>query len=437
MTSGSLLAHRLAQQVGFAEREAGDHVRDAHHLFLIRDDAVGVGQNRLELRQLVLHLGLALLARDVVVHHAAAQRTRPVQRVQRDQIVEALRLRLAQDVAHAAALELEDAVGLPVLKDLIRLLVVERHAIDVELLAGGALDLLDRVVDERQRAEAQEVHLQEADALDLLHRPLRDDFVARALVERRVLGDRLRRDDDAGRVHRRVAGHALEPPRDAQQLLDLRVVLLHLPQRLALLERLVQRHVERRRNLLRHLVDVGERHLEHAAHVPHHGLRLHRPERDDLRHVLAAVLPGDVLDDLAAPPLAEVDVDIGQRDALGVEEALEDEVEVDRVDVGDAQAVRHQAAGRRPAAGPHRDALLARVADEVPDDQEVPRVLHLLDHVELVRQPPLVLVDGVPQRARRGELPQARQPILEAFARDVFEVIVEREAGAGTSKFGR
>ena len=84
--------------------------------------------------------------------------------------------------------------------------------------------------------------------------------------------------------------------------------------------------------------------------VAHDRLRLHRPERDDLRDVLAAVLPRDVLDDFAAAPLAEVDVDVGQRHALGVEEALEDEVEVERIDVGDPQAVRDEAARRRSAA---------------------------------------------------------------------------------------
>ena len=118
----------------------------------------------------------------------------------------------------------------------------------------------------------------------------------------------------------------------------------------ALLERLVERHVERRRDQLGDLVDVGERHLEHAADVADDRLRLHRPERDDLGDVLAAVLPRDVLDHLAAPPLAEVDVDVGQRHALGVEEPLEDEVEVERIDVGDPQAVGDEAAGRRSAA---------------------------------------------------------------------------------------
>ncbi len=299
----------------------------------------------------------------------------------------------------------------------------------IELDAGGARDFRDRVENERQGAEAEKVHLQQADALDLLHGPLGRDFVASSLVQRRVFRDRLRGDDDARGVHRGVPRHALEPPGDAQQLLHLRVVLLEILQRLALLERLVERHVESRRDQLRDLVHVAERHLEHTADVPHDGLGLHGAERDDLGDVLAPVLPRDVVDDLAPPPLAEVDVDIGQRDALGIQKALEDQIEVDRIDVGDAQAVRHEAAGGRPAPGADRNPLLPRVADEVPDDQEVPGILHPLDHLDLVRERPLVLVDGVAQRAGGGQLLQPDQPLLEPFARHVLEVIVEREVG--------
>ena len=98
----------------------------------------------------------------------------------------------------------------------------------------------------------------------------------------------------------------------------------------------------------------------HPAHVAHHRLRLHGPEGDDLGHVLAAVLPRDVLDDLAAARLAEVDVDVGRADALLVQEALEDEVVLDRVDVGDAEAVRHEAARGRAAARADGDPLLPR-----------------------------------------------------------------------------
>ncbi len=42
---------------------------------------------------------------------------------------------------------------------------------------------------------------------------------------------------------------------------------------------------------------------------------------------------------------------------------------------------------------------------------------------------PLVLVDGVAQRAGGRQLLQPDQPLLEPFARHVLEVIVEREAG--------
>ena len=369
---GVFLAHGLAQHVGLAQREAGQHRGDAHHLLLVGDDAVGVREDRLERGQLVLDLGLALLAGDVVVDHAALQRSGPVEGVERDQVVEPLRLRLAQQLAHPGALELEDAVGLPVAEQLVGGRVVERHRVDVEHDGVGAADLGQRVLDQGQRAQPQEVHLEEADALDLLHRPLGGDFVAVALEERRVVGDRPGGDDHAGGVDPGVARHPLEALAHRQDVLDPRILVAHLAQHGVLVDRPLERHVERRRDLLGDPVDVGVGHVEHAADVAHHRLGLHRPEGDDLRDVLAAVLAGDVLDHLGAPPFAEVDVDIGQRHALGVEEALEQQVVVDRIDVGDAQAVGDQAAGRRAAAGADRDAVLAGVADEVPDDQEVP-----------------------------------------------------------------
>ena len=65
-----------------------------------------------------------------------------------------------------------------------------------------------------------------------------------------------------------------------------------------------------------------------------------------------------------------------------------------RVDVGDAQAVGDQAARGRAAARPDGDALFARVADEVPDDQEVAREPHPLDHVDLVLEPRAVRPRG-------------------------------------------
>src|SRR2546421_2745918 len=44
------------------------------------------------------------------------------------------------------------------------------------------------------------------------------------------------------------------------------------------------------------------------------------------------------------------------------------------------------------------------------------------------REAPLVLVDRVPQRSRRGKLLQPRQPLAESLTDDVLEVLVQREA---------
>ena len=93
-----------------------------------------------------------------------------------------------------------------------------------------------------------------------------------------------------------------------------------------------------------------------------------------------AVFLADVVDDLGAAVVAEIDVDIGRRDALGIEEALEEEAVVERVDIGDAKDVGDQRCpprcrdrGRRECRG------VLRAMDEIPDDQEITdeaRLLH-------------------------------------------------------------
>ena len=73
--------------------------------------------------------------------------------------------------------------------------------------------------------------------------------------------------------------------------------------------------------------------------------------------------------------------------------------------------------------------FLARVADEIPDDEEVAGIFHLLDHRDLVGQTVLVVLDRMAQRAGRVKRLQADQPLRESFAHDVLEVIVQRVGG--------
>ena len=88
-------------------------------------------------------------------------------------------------------------------------------------------------------------------------------------------------------------------------------------------------------NRLRHFVDQTVRQTENAADVAHHRARGHRAEGDDLRDVLLPVLATDVVDHFPSAIHAEVDVDVRHGDALRIEEALEEKVVVERIDVGD------------------------------------------------------------------------------------------------------
>ena len=120
-----------------------------------------------------------------------------------------------------------------------------------------------------------------------------------------------------------------------------------------------------------------------------------------------AVLLLDVVDHLVAPLLAEIDVEVRHRHALGIEEALEQQAEAQRIEIGDGQRPGDDRAGARAAARADRNALRLRPLDEVGDDQEVAGEAHLDDDVELEVEP---LAVGLRRRAPGAIAGRLRQP---------------------------
>ena len=86
----------------------------------------------------------------------------------------------------------------------------------------------------------------------------------------------------------------------------------------------LQGDVQSLRHQLGDPVHFRVRHFQGPAHVPDHLAGLHAAEGGDLGHVLPAVSPGDVVDDLPPALVTEVHVDIRRAHALRVEEALEE-----------------------------------------------------------------------------------------------------------------
>ena len=257
--------------------------------------------------------------------------------------------------------------------------VVERDAVDVGAGAGALLDEPERDLEHVEVAQPQEVHLEEAEVLDAVHLVLGDDRGVldlparlRLALDREVLGERLARDHHRGGVDAVLAAQPLEPAGDVDDPLGVGIGLVegaqldgHLVAVLVpgdLLEAGPQRRVaahDQRRHELGDLVAHRVRVAEHPRRVAHRGPRLDGGERDDLRDVVPAVALGRVLDHLAAVAGVEVHVDVGHLLAPRVQEALEQQVVPDGVDVDDAEAVRDARARRAPPPGTDPDAARA------------------------------------------------------------------------------
>src|SRR5256714_9982501 len=198
------------------------------------------------------------------------------------------------------------------------------------------------LVNDCERGKTEEIHLEHAGLLKVGHLELCGEFLFLTQRDGDEFFERLRRDDDARGVNRRVARAAFEPLGDVYDLADLRVRLERLFEFRHRFERLVNRDVAPaygRRDELGDLLNVGVRHVERAAHVLNGGLRGHRAEGDDLADGVASVELRDVVDYFGPPVDAEVNVYVGHRDALRVEEALEEKIVLERVHVRDFETV--------------------------------------------------------------------------------------------------
>src|SRR4029077_2871768 len=98
-----------------------------------------------------------------------------------------------------------------------------------------------------------------------------------------------------------------------------------------------------------------------------------RAKGDYLRDAIVAVLRPNVVEHFVPPLETEIDVDIGHRSPPRIEPPLEQQLVLDRINFGDTQGVRNQAADHRSAAGADRYTDTARVVDKVGDDQHVAR----------------------------------------------------------------
>ena len=156
------------------------------------------------------HRLLAQLAFDEHQVHPGVERAGTEQRVRGDEVVEAVALHVPERVGGQCRFKLEDPGGAAAAQQVVHQRVVERKRRHVGRPAGADGDHLHRVVNDGERLEAEEVHLEHPDLLERPHVVLTDDRIfaigrprapAGSRAHRDVLGQGARRDHDAGGMH--------------------------------------------------------------------------------------------------------------------------------------------------------------------------------------------------------------------------------------------
>ena len=351
---GLLLTHGTTQHVRLSQGVATHDLGDLHHLLLIQDDAVGGLEHRFQTSVLVIRvrvgqLGTAVLTVDEVVHHAGLQRARAEQRHQCDHVFQAVGLELLDQLLHATRFKLEDRGGLRLLQHVVGFLVIQRNEVDVDqILIRRTVALLDAVdgfqrqLDDGQGTQTEKVELDQASLLDVVLVELGHQATALLVTgDRREVGELGRRDHHTTSVLAGTAHHAFELERHFPDFLGFLVVLEELAQRLLHLVGFLQGHAHFEGDHLRQTVGQTVGLTLRPGDVAHHRLGRHRAKGDDLAHRIAPVFLSHVVDHSVAAVHAEVDVEVGHGNPLGVEESFEQQVIGQRIEVSDLQHVGH------------------------------------------------------------------------------------------------
>ena len=373
--------HRAPQPVGLARREAGRDHRDLHHLLLEDRDAERAFEDGLHVVRRIRHGLEPAPPPQVRMDHAALDRTGPHDRDLDHEIVEAPWFQPRQHAHLRARLDLEHAHRVGAAQHVVRRRVFRRDVVQAEGSTRAGRHHRERATDRRQHAEREDVDLQQAQRIEIVLVPLDHAAIGhRGVLDRHEPRERPARHDESADVLREVPRESDERPGERQQLPH--------PHRGGVEADLAQAVLDDgalvpEGEVARDAVDLLEVETERLADVAVRALRPVAHDRRGERGAVAAVLRVDVLDDLLAAFVLEVDVDVRRLVALARDEALEQHRHPRGVDLRDAERVADGGVRRGPAALA-QDGGAAREADDVEDRQEVRFVAQLGDERQLV-----------------------------------------------------
>ena len=378
--------------------EVRGHHGDPQQLFLKQRNAQGALEDGLQTGMRILHRYLALPPVEEGLDHSAHDGAGPDDGHLNHDVVERRR-RIARQRRHLrAAFHLEHADGVCLVEHFVdqRIGLRQMRQIDVDALALE--DHGEGLFDRLQHAETEQIDFDDAEIRAVVFVPLNDHAPRhRRRLQRHDLIEPSSGHDHPPGVLPEVAGKILDLHLETHEVLHPQILEIEANrgERLAA-GRVGQWHVGGSHHHIadlaegpgadafRQLVGLLQREAERLAHFPRSravavgdDVRRHRRTMHSVRlvHVLDHFLP--------LGSRRKIEIDVGPFAALFGEEALEQQLHLHRVDRGDREGIADRAVRRRPSAL-HQDLLPLAELHDVPDDEEVPRQIELLDHGQLL-----------------------------------------------------
>src|SRR3984893_11140485 len=344
--------HRAPQTISLARRKAGRHDGELHDLFLENRHTQGAFENRFDVLARIAHGLLVVAAAQGRMHHLALNRTGTHDGHLDHQIVVVARPEAWQHGHLSPRFDLKDPDGVSAANHVVHRRILARHRRQIEPARHRArtaefVDQIEGTAYRGKHAERQHIDFEQSQRIEVVLVPLDD----RALRHRRVFNGNqfiqaAARYDEAAHVLRYATRKSQDLRGEFHEPLDSGIAWIETRSADALwIDPLAIPPLK----AACQPVDFRKIQSQCLAHVAQRAAGPVRNDGGGESRALAAVFAVNVLNDLFAPLVLEIHVDVRRFVALLRDEALEQHGHARRIHLGDFQAIANNGvSGRAP-----------------------------------------------------------------------------------------
>ena len=230
------------------------------------------------------------------------------------------------------------------LQQLERRRIAHRNASNVDWLASVfGVNNSHGPVDDGQRLQPEKVELDQSDRLDVILVELRNDIRGTFFaIKRCEVREVIRRDDNTAGMFAGIARESLERHCKINHRRNFFVILVHLGQFIGLLQCFFERHADFKGHQFCDAVYKAVRLSKYPSRVANYGFSRHRAEGNNLRDAISSVARCNIVNHAIATFHTEINIKIGHRHTFRVQEALEQQIMLQGIEVCNSQHPRHQ-----------------------------------------------------------------------------------------------